>query len=809
VRGGRTRYHLDVPPPGDDRGTGELDTLLSGTSTAGSDPGTATSPLTLIGGRYQILSLAGAGSMGSVYRARDTELDEIVALKFLRADLVHSPEILSRFRREVRLARRVAHRHVARVYDIGEHGGDKFLTMAFIEGEALRALLRRSRPLPVSRAVSLARAVCEGLAAAHAVGVIHRDLKPDNVMLGSDGVLAITDFGIARSAEMVDGGPTATLGTAIGTPAYMSPEQVEGASDVDARADIYALGVMLFEMVTGELPFSGGSAIAVAAARLDHAPPDPRSLRPGIDPELAGLILRCMARQPADRFASAAEVDAALSRVTASDSVPVPLAVPERPAGTAAASATAATATGDKTVAVLPFRNAGGADEAYLADGLTEDLIDTLSTARGLRVRPRGATVRFAGDDRDARAIGRELDVQVIVDGTVRRRGDMLRVTARLVSVAEGFQLWARRFDRPAGDALMVSDEVADAVARALTVAPVAQNRKAPTDATAIDLYLRGRAELRDLGAEAMERAVAFLEEAHARAPDDPTLVAALARAHARSFFFRTDPGSIEQALALAERALAAAPGHADALLALAQVRFARGFRGDYLAAAEHVRAAIDHSPYLPEAHELLGRLRLEVGPLDVGIAATERALALDPLLVTSRLELARGLGLRGDFEAALTLVATAPDGDRAARGPFVARLLAWSREPARWAAHLPPMMPLVEPDGLIEAVVAMLLAGRIDRTVHDRFLALATADRPVRFRVLMLQLAAEFSAFAGDPPAALERLREAIDLGLIDIVWLDHCPHFEALRGDPRLAPLRARLEERAAPIRDILDRA
>ncbi len=177
-------------------------------------------------------------------------------------------------------------------------------------------------------------------------------------------------------------------------------------------------------------------------------------------------------------------------------------------------------------------------------------------------------------------------------------------------------------------------------------------------------------------------------------------------------------------------------------------------------------------------------------------------------LLVSARLELARGLGLRGDFEAALTLVATAPDGDRAARGPFVARLLAWSHEPARWAAHLPPIMPLVGTGGLIEAVVGMLLAGRIDRTVHDRFLALATPDRPVRFRVLMLQLAAEFSAFAGDPPAAFERIGEAIDLGLIDVMWLDHCPHFQSLRGDSRLTGLRARLEERAAPIRDALDR-
>ena len=787
-----------MPPPGDDRETGELDTLLSTTSAAPVERGTATSPPTLVGGRYQILSLAGTGSMGSVYRARDTELDEIVALKFLRPDLVHSPEMLERFRREVRLARRVSHRHVARVYDIGEHGGDKFLTMAFIEGEPLRALLVRSRPLPVGRAVAIARAVCEGLVAAHAVGVIHRDLKPDNVMMATDGSLAITDFGIARSA-LTDAGHTATLGTAIGTPAYMAPEQVEGASDIDERADIYALGVMLFEMVTGALPFSGGSAIAIAAARLDRAPPDPRDLRPGLDAALAELILCCMARRAGDRFASAALLEAALARITTSDTAPTPVAPPAR----APALATVAS---DKTVAVLPFRNAGGEDDGYLADGLTEDLIDTLSTARGLRVRPRSATLRFAGADVDARAVGRELDVQVIVDGSVRRRGEMLRITARLVSVAEGFQLWARRFDRPAGDALMVSDEVADAVAQALTVAPAGLNRKAPTDAAAIDLYLRGRAELRDLGPEAMDRAVSLLEEGEARAPGDPTLLSALARAHARSFFFRTDTTSIERALALAERANAAAPGHAEALLALGQVRFARG---DYLAAAAHVRDALDRAPYLAEGHELLGRIRLEVGPLDDGIAAMERALTLDPLLLTARLELARGLGLRGDFEAARQLVVTAPEGDRAARGPFVARLLGWSRDPASWLDLMPPSSSVPGTGPLIESAVNMIISGKVDPAVQDQFVALARSDRPARFRVLMLQLAAEFSAYAGDPQSALARVSEAIDSGLIDLMWLDRCPHLVGARREARYGDLRARLDRTAAPIRTALDAA
>jgi eukaryotic-like serine/threonine-protein kinase len=790
-------------PPADDSKQGELDTLLSTSSLPEGEPGTHTVRAPLIGGRYQILSLAGAGAMGSVYRARDTELGEIVALKFLRPELVQSPEILERFRREVRLARRVAHRHVARVYDIGEHGRDRFLTMAFIEGESLRAVLRRTRPLPVARALSLARDVCEGLAAAHAVGVIHRDLKPDNVMIASDGNVAITDFGIARSALGGEEGATATLGSAIGTPAYMAPEQVEGARDVDERADLYALGVMLFEMLTGELPFSGPSVMTIAAARLDRPPPDPRSLRPSLDPPLADLVLRCMARYPRHRFASASELHAALCQLlTASPTDTGPgLEAPRQPSS--GALATAAT---DKTVAVLPFRNAGGADDAYLADGLSEDLIDTLSTARGLRVRPRSATLRYAGSQEDARTVGRELDVQVIVDGSVRRRGDMLRVTARLVSVAEGFQLWARRFDRPAGDALVVSDEVADAVAEALAVAPAGLHRQAPTDAAAIDFYLRGRAELRDIGQEAMRRAVRFLEEAHARAPDDPTLLAALARAHGRIFFFSTDPRSIERALALATRAVAASPTSGEALFALGQISFART---DFVSAAEHVRDAIDRAPLLAEAHELLGRLRLEVGPLDAAIAAMERALGLDPLLLTARLELAKAMAMRGDFAAAHRLVASAPAGDVSARGPFLARLLAWSNDHEAWADLLPPTSFLPgAPNNLIDQVIAMLRDGRFDPTVEEQFLALAGSDRPARFRVLMFQIAAEFAARVGNPTAALERIERGIELGLIDLVWLDHCPPLASVRGDPGFAAVRARLEAAGRPIRAVLDR-
>jgi serine/threonine-protein kinase len=787
-------------PRGDDTGPGELDTLLS-SSAKEVDPAGSPEPAPLIAGRYQILSLAGAGSMGSVYRARDTELGEDVALKFLRSELVQAPDMLDRFRREVRLARRIAHRNVARVYDIGEHGRDRYLTMAFIDGEPLRAILQRSRPLPTGRVLAIACEVCDGLAAAHAAGVIHRDLKPDNIMVARDGTIAITDFGIARAAQVAGESVTATVGTALGTPAYMSPEQVEGAAQIDERADLYAVGVMLFEMLTGELPFSGGSPITVAAARLDGPPPDPRGLRPSLDARLADLVLRCMARAPADRFASADELRAALSQLATASPRDTGGERALRPAPASAL----ATVASDKTVAVLPFRNDSGVDDAYLADGLTEDLIDTLSAAQGLRVRPRSATLRFAGSERDARAIGRELDVQVIVDGSVRRRGDVLRISARLVSVAEGFQLWARRFDRPAGDALVVADEVADAVARALTVGPVAQSRQAPTDPAAIDFYLRGRAELRDFGEGAMRRAVQLLEEAHARAPDDPTLLAALARAHGRSFFFGAEPQAVDRALALATRAVTLAPDHGEALLALAQVFFARS---DYTAAAEQIHAAIARAPLMAEAQELLGRLRLEVGPLDAGISAMERAIGLDPLLLTPRLELARAMGLRGDFATARHLVATAPAGDLSARGPLIARLLGWSGDVAGWSDLLPRRSELPGAANFVDEVIAMLLSGHLDRSIEAKFTALASAARSSRFRILMLQIGAEFASRLGDVDAAHERVVRALDEGLIDLIWLDHCPPLAPLRADPRFAALRARLESMSGPIREILDR-
>ncbi|MCC6645453.1 MAG: protein kinase, partial [Polyangiaceae bacterium] len=500
-----------------------------------------------VAGRFEILALIGAGGMGTVYKARDAELDEIVALKVLRRELVGSPAMVERFRQEVRLARRVTHRNVARAFDIGEHEGERFLTMEFVDGRSL-ADARDDRPMALARLVELGAALTAGLGAAHDAGVIHRDLKPDNILLARDGRVVITDFGIARATE---GNPARTQGgVLVGTPAYMAPEQVEGR-EIDARADLFALGVILFELSTGRLPWGGDTPMAAAAARLVSPPRDARAL--GVGESLALLLDRCLARDPSQRPASAAEVASALRALP----LDVPLAAERHEPAVARTQATpiAKPVARSKSVAVLPLRCAAG-DDAYLAEGLAEDLVDLLSTTPGLRVKPRGAVSGSAGHD--ARAAGASLGVDVVVEGSLRRSGETLRVNVRVIDTASGFQLWAKRFDRPASEILQVSDEVAQATAAALTVeAPGAE--RAPADPRVLDLKLRARHEYQRFSAAGAGRAVELYTEASALAPDDATVAAALALAHVRMWFFGGE-GSGQRAGEAAERALALAP---------------------------------------------------------------------------------------------------------------------------------------------------------------------------------------------------------------------------------------------------------
>jgi len=753
-------------------------------------------------GRYEVLGLVGAGGMGTVYRARDTELDEIVALKLLRREVVDQPGMLDRFRQEVKLARRVTHRNVARAYDIGEHAGEKFMTMEFVEGESLASRLAREGPPPLDALVEIASECCAGLQAAHAAGIVHRDLKPDNVLLARDGRAVITDFGIARA--LADGGPALTVGLALGTPAYMAPEQVEGARDLDARADVYALGAMLYECLTGEGAWSGESVWAVAAARLLQPPPDPRARCPDLPQAAAQLVMKCMARRREDRFASAVEVATALAGLT------LPAArTPQRRSVPPAPTPIEADA---KTVAVLPFRNLGKTDDEYLAEGLSEDLVDSLSMTCGLKVLARGAVARFRGAEKDAREVGRELGVQVVVDGSVRRAGGTLRVNARAVSVTDGFQLWAKRFDRPERDVLAVSDEVADAVANALTVCRRAPARSAPTDARAVDLYLRARHAFHRGWRDDVREAIGLFEQALALAPDDATILAGYARAQLRRFMFDTEASGAQEAEArgreAAERALTLAPHLGETRAALANVKWALG---DYVASARELREAVRIAPGSTDVNELFGRMLLEAGEPAKAAAVLGAALALEPSSDAIAGDLLRARALLGDwapFDAALE------EGVRAgalSRGRYslLVRLAFWRRD----ASLAPLLRRLIEPldvpmKGPALQLTALLETGRqmpdVVAELEARGHAVARARRgPLFFR----QLVTEVKAFVGDRDGVIRALQGADALGLIDVTWADRCPLLEPMRADPAFRAARDRIAARAAEAIDVLE--
>jgi serine/threonine-protein kinase len=398
------------------------------------DGGTASMPAvelgTVLAGRYEVLAILGAGAMGTVLRVHDRELDESLALKVLHADVARAPQALDRFRQEVKLARRVTHRNVARTFELGETAGLRFITMELVEGESLARVIERRGALAAPEAVTILAGICDGLSAAHAASVVHRDIKPENVLLETTGRVVVTDFGIAKQVEPGDASRTQQI---VGTPYYMAPEQVEGLA-ATPRSDLYALGVLAWEMLVGDPPWTGSGVAQVALRRLLEAPPDPRERRPDLAAPLAEAVLRCMARQPEDRFASAIEARDAFVRSVRASVAPQPAA---RPAQTGAL-------TRQRSLVVLPLRHSGSSEDAYLAEGVADDLSDALSSVKGVRVLSRST---LGGHASDPREIGTKLGLTHVIEGQFRRQDATCRISLRLVEVESGVVAWAQRFE--------------------------------------------------------------------------------------------------------------------------------------------------------------------------------------------------------------------------------------------------------------------------------------------------------------------------------------------------------------------------
>ena len=572
--------------------------------------------------RYTVEREIGAGGMAVVFLAHDMKLGRRVALKVMRPELAAALGA-ERFLREITLAAGLQHPHIVGVHDSDKCDDYLYFVMPFIEGESLRERLKREGRLPVAEALHFARGIAAGLDYAHRRGVVHRDIKPENILL-SDGEALVADFGIAKAVSGMGDSSLTQAGLAVGTPAYMSPEQIAGDDNVDARSDIFSLGAVLYEMIAGEPAFTGPTTQAVLAKRFGHAPPSLRSL-PNATPvpdTVIRAVSRAMASDPKDRFETGAAFAAAFDTPGST--------LPARPSGT-------------KSIAVLPFANmSADAENEYFSDGVSEEIINALTRLPGLRVAARTSSFAFKGRAEDVRTIGERLNVGAVLEGSVRRSGQRLRITAQLIDVADGYHLWSETFEREMHDVFAIQDEIARAIVDTLKVkllaGPDAALVKPPTEhVEAYTLYLKGRHYWGQRVESALVKGIACFEEAIAIDPQYALAHVGLADSYNILGFydFRAPRESFPLAHESARRALAMDPSSAPAHAAEGYAFLYHDW--DWEAADRELRTAIALDVRYAVGHFYLGNLLGCSGRIDEGIASMRRAVAIEPLaLITN-----------------------------------------------------------------------------------------------------------------------------------------------------------------------------
>lgn len=528
-------------------------------------------------GAYEIVGPLGTGGMGEVYRARDSRLGRQVALKVLPPDVTGDRSRLERFDREARAIAALNHPHIVTIYSTEEADGVRFLTMELVEGETLAGLIGSGR-VTIVRFLEIALALADALTAAHQKQITHRDLKPGNVMVSHDGRVKVLDFGLARiggsEADQQDIGAThaavTQVGMVVGTMPYMSPEQVEGRP-ADSRSDLFSLGVVFYELLAGQRPFTGASAAALMSAILRDTPRSVSAERPDVPDALARLIARCLQKRPEDRVQTARDVYDEIRRLQQDQQSGA-----SRPlSGTGAVM----TPTGEHSIAVLPFADLSATkNQDWFCDGIAEEILNALSPLPGLRVAARASSFSLRGKADDLRMIGEKLNVQTVLEGSVRRAGDRVRITAQLSDVQEGRLLWSERFDRELRDIFDVQDEIARAIVRRLTVTLVGSDhgRLVPRITANIDAYqllLKGRLQLTRRG-RAIHDAMNCFEQAVALDPNLAEAHALLGDAHRLTALYALKPApeAMSLARASAERALAIDPDQVEALATLASI---------------------------------------------------------------------------------------------------------------------------------------------------------------------------------------------------------------------------------------------
>ncbi|HEV8186018.1 MAG TPA: protein kinase [Chthoniobacterales bacterium] len=707
-------------------------------------PLTDPAPQQALGDRYTLELEIGRGGMATVYRAHDPRHGRSVAVKVLDREVAAALGT-ERFLQEIKTVASLTHPHIVPVHDSGETNGVLFYVMPHIEGETLRDRITREKRVPAAEAVKWTRQLAAALDFAHRHGVVHRDIKPENVIL-FEGEPLILDFGIAKAISAAGGETLTRTGIAIGTPAYLSPEQASGETQLDGRSDLYSLACVVYEMLSGAPPFIASTPQGVIAKRFRERPaPLPASAN--VSAAASDVILRALSLDPADRYLTVSEFAHALAN--------------EIPSNVAAES-------GRRSIAVLPFTNmSADAENEFFTDGISEEIINALTKVRALDVASRTSAFAFKGNKEDITAIGRKLKVHTVLEGSVRKAGNRLRISTQLIDVATSFQLWSERYDREMEDVFAIQDEIATSIVNALKVVLTEKEeaaiKKIPTQSVrAYEYYLRGR-----------------------------------------QLFHQRRPETLDAAEDLYRRAIALDPDYALAFAGLADCSCFRFFEhagGDEaLAQAESAsRRALKLDPELAEAHASRGLALTYQRRFDEASEEFERAMELDSVLYEAPWYYGRSLQAQGKLDEAVKLYEKAAqlrvDDYQALMFAAIAYESLGRNDEARAAALL----------GIAAAERALALNPAESRALSLGAARLHMTGETVRgeewarravqsdpTNPLMLYNIGCFFARVGNSGLALDHLERALELGMRNRDWLMTDPDLDSVRDDPRFAAL------------------
>jgi serine/threonine-protein kinase len=707
--------------------------------------------------RYRIVEKVGAGGMGEVHLAEDTSLHRRVALKFLPAHLAADPDLRARFQREAQAAARLDHPVIVTIHDVGELDGRPYIAMQFVEGRALSHYCREE-PLPVAGIARLVAQVCDGLAAAHAAGVTHRDIKPANILVDREMRPRILDFGLASVRGSED---LTRTGSTLGTVAYMSPEQAQG-QPAGHRSDLFSVGIVLYELVAGRTPFRRESEAATLRAIVADDPEPLARYKADAPAELQRIVSKCLAKRADERYQSAADLAADLRVLERSGSGP-----------------TAAT----PSIAVLPFTNMSADPEnEYFSDGLTEELLNVLAKNPGLKVTGRTSSFAFKGKQEDLRLIGQKLGVGVLLEGSVRKAGNRVRITAQLVNAADGFHLWSESYDRVLDDIFVLQDDIARAVAGALNVTLLGKGRR-KVNAEAYALVLRAQQSARLMTGPGLDLAIQLYRKALELDPDDARAWAGAARTYAVQSAYGHGDGeeASRQAKECIERAMQLDDQLPDAYETLGFVRGALELR--FRESRELTRKAVELAPNSSRAVGSLAMQEGIFGRFEEALCLARRAVELDPLDPDQHMQLGRILQWAHQPEAARAAFLRGLE-----LSPGVTGAHGWVSQTWIMERKLDEALAearLEESAGYRDCNLAVVFHARGEKEEADRALErlLSYGDRwAVQFACV--------HAFRDERDKAFEWLRRAVELRDSGIPMARVQPLLENLHDDPRWVP-------------------